>query len=151
MATFDSQAFPATNLGEGYVRADVELHRVDQAVPSYEGRIFLNNPDAERATPTDEENGYLASFYVFGKVECWGEDDDHCAQPAGRAFDQRRSPVRYAKVRVRTPRGLLARLVARAEGELTLNVVAVLPEEDAEQYSPEDVLRFERLAIVAYA
>lgn len=151
MATFDSKGFPAAGLAGGYVRADVELHRVDQAVPSYEGRIFVNNPGADRETPLEEGSGYLGSFFVFGKVECWGEDDDHCAQPAGRKFDRRRSPNRYAKVRVRTPEGVLERLVAQADGDLTLNLVAVLPEPDEEQYSPADVLRFERLAIVTYA
>jgi hypothetical protein len=152
MATFDSKSFSADRLRDGYVRADVELHGVDQAVPSYEGRLFLNRPEADRDTPLDPDGGYLGSFFVFGKVECWGDEEDHCAQPPGRRFDRRRSPTRHAKVRVRTPDGLLARLAARAEGELTLNVVAVIPErEDYQRYAPEDVLRFSRLAIVTYA
>lgn len=152
MAMFDSDSFPADRLLGGYKRADVELHGVDQVVPSYEGRIFVNRPDADRDTPTDTENGYLGSFFVFGKSECWGDDDDHCAQPAGRKFDRRRSPTRYAKVRVRTPEGRLAELAARAEGELTLNLVAVMPEEEGgPEHSPAEALRFDRLAIVTYA
>lgn len=152
MATFDSESFPAERLRIGYTRADVELHGVDQAVPSYEGRVFLNRPDADRETPRDPDAGYLGSFYVFGKVECWGEDEDHCAQPQGRSFDRRRSPTRHAKIRVRTPEGLLARLAAEAEGELTLNVVAVMPDrEEYRRYAPEDVLSFRRLSIVTYA
>jgi hypothetical protein len=152
MATFDSDSFPADRLLGDYSRADIELHGVDQAVPSYEGRVFLNRPDADRDTPLDPETGYLGSFAIFGKVECWGEAEEHCAQPAGRGFDRRRSPTRYAKVRVRTPEGLLAKRVAEAEGDLTLNVVAVIPERpDYRDYKPEDVLRFDRLSIVTYA
>jgi hypothetical protein len=152
MATFDSGSLSVERLRIGYSRADVELHGVDQAVPSYEGRVFLNRPDAGRDTPRDPEDGYLGSFFVFGKVECWGEDDDHCAQPQGRSFDRRRSPTRYAKLRVRTPEGVLRRLAEKADGELTLNIVAVLPDrEDYRRYAPEDVLRFRRLSIVTYA
>jgi hypothetical protein len=152
MATFDSAAFARATLLESYTRADVELHRVDLAVPSYEGRVFLNRPDADRDTPLDPGTGYLGSFSVFGKVECWGDSDDHCAQPDGGRFDRRRSPTRYAKIRVRTPDGLMRRLAGEADGELTLNVVAVLPaREDYKAYDPADVLRFERLAIVTYA
>lgn len=152
MATYDSDSFPAERLRGGYGRADVELHGVDQVVPSYEGRIFVNRPDADRETPLDTANGYLGSFFVFGKGECWGDDEEHCAQPDGRKFDRRRSPTRYAKVRVRTPDGLLAELAGRSEGDLTLNLVAVLPEEEGEsEQSPADALRFERLAIVTYA
>jgi hypothetical protein len=86
-------------------------------------------------------------------VTCWGEDDDHCAaDPSTRKFDRRRNPTRYAKVRVRTPDGLVRRLAEQAGSDLRLNVVAVIPErEDYTQYRPEDVLRFDRLSIVTYA
>ena len=53
---------------------------------------------------------------------------------------------------MRTPDGLVRRLAGEADGELTLNVVAVLPaREDYKDYDPADVLRFERLSIVTYA
>jgi len=152
MATFDSPGFARDTLLEGYGRADVELHRVDLAVPSYEGRVFLNRPDADRDTPLDHDKGYLGSFSVFGKVDCWGETDEHCEQPDGGRFDRRRSPTRYGKIRIRTPEGLLRRLAGEADGEMTLNVVAVLPaREDYKDYDPADVLRFDRVSIVTYA
>jgi hypothetical protein len=152
MATYDSPAFARATLLERYSRADIELHRVDLAVPSYVGRVFLNRSDADRDTPPDPEQGYLGSFSIFGKVDCWGETDDHCAQPAGGRFDRRRSPTRFAKIRVRTPDGLVRRLAGEADGDMTLNVVAVLPaREDYKDYDPADVLRFDRLSIVTYA
>ena len=151
MATFDSDSFSGAALAGGYRRADIQLHGVDQAVPSYEGRVFLNRPDADPRTELDPERGYLGSFFVFGKVHCWGEEG-HCEVPERRGFDRRRDPTRFAKVRVRIADGLLPRLVERADGELTLNVVAVIPErEDYRDFRPEDVLRFDRLSIVTYA
>jgi hypothetical protein len=152
MATFDSGRFSAELLRSAHRRADVELHRVDQAVPSYEGRVFLNRPDATRETRLDPAEGFVGSFFVFGKGECWGDDDAHCAEPSDRKFDRRRAPTRYAKVRVRTPEGLIRRLAGEAEGELTLNIVAVVPRyQEGERHPAEDVLRFERVSIVTYA
>jgi hypothetical protein len=148
MAAFASSGFAAAPLRGGYRRADVELHRVDLAVPSYEGRVFLSRPDADRDTPLDAEHGYLGSFFVFGKVECWGEDEEHCAEPTTRPFDHRRPPNRYAKIRVRIPDGVLERLATRADGELTLHVVAVVT---GGETPAGDILRFDRLSIVTYA
>jgi hypothetical protein len=148
MAAFASSGFAAAALRGGYRRADVELHRVDLAVPSYEGRVFLDRPDADRDTPLDAEHGYLGSFFVFGKEECWGEDDEHCAEPTGRPFDHRRPSNRYAKIRVRIRDGVLQQLTARADGDVTLQVVAVVAGGETPQ---RDVLRFDRLSIVTYA
>ena len=149
MATFDSKPIEAAALRTRYRRADLEFHGVDQAVPSYEARIFVNNADATAETETTEENRYLASFFVFGKSECWGEEG-HCDQPVRKDFDRRRDPTRYAKIRVRTPEGVLARL-ADAGDELTINVVAVLPAHAGyERFDPTDALRFSRVSIVTY-
>jgi hypothetical protein len=128
------------------------LHGVDLAVPSYEGRIFLDNPGADASTPLTDDERYVGSFHVFGKVDCWGEDDEHCAPATRRGFDRRRPPNRLAKVRLRTREGLLRGLLERLGDEATLNVVAVLPPHpDYRERTPEDALRFERIAIVTYA
>jgi hypothetical protein len=148
MASFHSSEFAAAPLQRGYRRADVELHRVDLAVPSYEGRVFMNRPDADRDTPLDSGHGYLGSFFVFGKVECWGEDEEHCGEPTARPFDRRRPSNRYAKIRVRIPDGVLQQLAARADGDLTVHVVAVVAGGEA---PAGDILRFDRLSIVTYA
>ncbi|MGH2770764.1 MAG: hypothetical protein ACRDJF_09630 [Actinomycetota bacterium] len=150
MATFVSSPFPTGNLRGRARRADIEIHGVDQAVPSYEGRIFLNNPDADRNSALNETSGYLGSFFVFGKVECWGEAG-HCDEPQRRPYDRRRPPVMHAKVRITVPEGRLERLIGQASGDPTLSVVAVLPDrKDYQQFSEEDVLKFERLSIIVY-
>lgn len=151
MATFDSKPFPAASLRTGYRRADIELHGIDQAVPSYEGRIFLDNPKASDKTRLTASNRYLGSFSVFGKLDCWGEEG-HCDEPAGGKFDRRRSPTRYAKIRVRTPDGRLAELASKADDQVTLNIAVVLPQHpEYKRFEPAEILRFSRLAIVTYA
>ena len=149
MATFDSQPIPTAPLRGGYRRADLEFHGVDQAVPSYEARIFVDNTDADAETALTEENRYLGSFFVFGKSECWGQEG-HCDEPPRSKFDRRRDPTRYAKIRVRTPDGLLPRL-AEANDELTINVVAVLPRHRGyERFDAREALRFRRVSIITY-
>ncbi|HWA82580.1 MAG TPA: hypothetical protein VG820_04040 [Fimbriimonadaceae bacterium] len=44
----------------------VAVHGVDQAGPSFEARIFLNNPNADEETETSPQNGYAGSFEVYG-------------------------------------------------------------------------------------
>lgn len=148
MADFSSPPFAREALLGRYKRADLELHGVDHTAPSYEGRVFLNNPDADETTERTPENGYLGAFHIFGKAGCWGEEG-HCDEPAERRkFDRRRNPTRYAKVRVTLPEDL-PELVGRQEGELTLSVVAAVPGGQKAEPS-EGALRFRRLSIITY-
>jgi hypothetical protein len=150
MANFVSDPFPTEGLTGLFRRADVELHGVDQAVPSYEGRIFFNNPEANARTALDDSQGYLGSFFVFGKVECWGEEG-HCDDVGDRKFDHRRNPTRYAKTRVTVPRDRLARLVQDADGEATLSIVVVMPPlQRYESFDRAEILSFRRLSLVTY-
>ncbi|MBV9048365.1 MAG: hypothetical protein JOY58_08855 [Solirubrobacterales bacterium] len=50
----------------GFRRADIVLEGVDQAGRSYEGRVFVNNPSADRATPRTPDSGYAGAFHVYG-------------------------------------------------------------------------------------
>jgi hypothetical protein len=148
VADFTSAAFPRDALLGRYKRADLELHGVDQTSPSYEGRVFLSNPEADESTERTEENGYLGAFHVFGKAGCWGEEG-HCDEPPERRkFDRRRSPTRYAKVRLTLPENL-REIVGKREGELTLSVVAAVPPGQKGE-TADEVLRFSRLSIITY-
>jgi tyrosinase len=74
--------------GEPYYRADLEFHGVDHSKASFEGRLFINNPDAGPDTPTDD-GSYAGSFWIFGHGGCAG-DEGHCEPVAERrAFDFR--------------------------------------------------------------
>jgi hypothetical protein len=150
MADFVSEAFAAGPLRRPHRRADVELHGVDQTVPSYEGRIFVNNPEADETTKRSRDSGFLGSFHVFGKAGCWGEEG-HCEeQPPRRKFDRRRGPTLRAKIRVTLDAEQLQQIASREE-ELTISVVAAVPSrDDYRQLAGEGVLRFKRLSLITY-
>ncbi len=50
----------------GFRRADIVLEGVEQAGRSYEGRVFVNNPSADAATPRTPDSGYAGAFHVYG-------------------------------------------------------------------------------------
>jgi hypothetical protein len=50
-------------------RADLVFGGVEQAGPSFEARVFLNNTDADERTPLSPEAGYAGSFHVYGYGE----------------------------------------------------------------------------------
>src|SRR6266480_3079079 len=54
-----------------YVRADLEFIGVDHSGASYEGRVYLNNANADANTQPTEMNGYAGSFYIFGHGGCF--------------------------------------------------------------------------------
>jgi hypothetical protein len=152
MADFVSNPFPRDALLGPFVRADLELHGVDQVVPSYEGRVFLNNPAADDSTDLTRENGFLGAFHIFGKVDCWGEEG-HCDDPLPRRkFDHRRGPVVAAKIRLTVKADLLRDLAAASEGDLVLSVVAAMPKRaDYLKAADGTPLKFKRFSIITYA
>jgi hypothetical protein len=52
--------------GLNFERADIQISGLEQAGPSFEGRVFVNNPQASLATASTLENGYAGSFHVYG-------------------------------------------------------------------------------------
>ncbi len=56
MATFTANPLTVTLTApaEPYRRADLVFHGVDYGGASYEGRLFVNHPDAGLETPTDD-------------------------------------------------------------------------------------------------
>jgi hypothetical protein len=60
-----------------FYRADLLLTGVNIKVPTYEGRVFINNTRANSDTPTDLEHGYVGSYSIFGHPDCLG-DEGHC-------------------------------------------------------------------------
>ena len=61
------------NLENLFERADLEFYDIEHAESSFEGRVFLNNPDANINTEKTKENGYVDSFYVFSHGGCFGD------------------------------------------------------------------------------
>lgn len=146
---FVSQPVVLDSLPETVRRVDIEFHGVDVAVPSYEGRIFLGAPAADRNTEMTSVQGYLGSFSVFGKVSCWGEDEGHCHPASGRRFDRRHPPGRHSKVRVTVPVERFVEALARVEPDgAIISVVTVQSGDDRDD--ADSPLRMSRMSIIAY-
>jgi hypothetical protein len=94
----------------GERRAQLVFAGVDQAGPSFEGRVFLNNPEADASTPQTPESGYAGAFHVFG----YGTPAPPAIAEARRAGG---GPVAPIEKRVRT--------ALPETDELTVTVVAV--------------------------
>lgn len=122
-------------------RADLEIEGVFHGEASYEGRVFLNNPNADASTPRTVENGYAGSFYVFGHGGCLG-DPGHCEvgdEPD--RFDFRPPhPLTPTKQRVTVTKAL--REIARTSDEATVTVVPVITAAN-ELCNVEEVFRFQ--------
>jgi tyrosinase len=131
-----------------FSRADLEFIGVDHSGPSYEARVFINNPNADENTPTAEESGYAGSFNIFGHGGCFG-DVGHCEINGGRdAFDQRPThplmPIR--KVVIATD----AIKKAAAQGpDITVTVVPLV-KSWTEKTDLTDVLVFDHINLVTY-
>ena len=136
---------PVRELENEFERADLEFHGVDHSGPSFEARVFLNNPDADESTKLTEDSGYVGSFYIFGHGGCYG-DFGHCEVPAGarRPFDKR-PPHPLKPVEKRLTVTEVLRKIAEKSGEITVTVVPVLP-----LGISGDVLHFEGVSIVTY-
>ena len=131
-----------------YSRADLIFYGVDHSGPSYEARIFLNNPDADVDTPREVKDGYAGSFTIFGHDGCAGAEG-HCDTGA-REVDE---------FDLRAPHPLTPWTKAveiteafnhlEGETEFVITVVAVVPGERGAELT--DALSFDRVRLALYA
>lgn len=130
-----------------FYRADLHLNGVDHSGDSYEGRVFLDNPDADPATPRELESGYAGSFNVFGHGPCFG-DEGHCEVPTGpiHPFDYRRPHPLNRQLMVVT---ITEALQHRIDAGATEVHVTVVPTNGRDE-DLGDVLLFKRLSLVTY-
>jgi hypothetical protein len=137
------------SLEDDVTRADIEFHGLDEAEASYEGRVFVNNPEAKEDTPPTPDNGYAGSFFVFGGHGGHHGGVGHREGQASRlAHDPRRAHATKGRMVV-TATDLIKRAI-NAGQDVTVTVVPVnvIPESDEEDI--EDVVKFDRLSIVGY-
>ena len=78
-------------LKNNLVRVDLELLGLDHSGPSYEGRVFINNPAANHSTPTTKNNGYVGSYHIFGHGGCFGGIGHCVVKKTQRPYDFRQS------------------------------------------------------------
>ena len=138
----------AENLDADFSRADIEFEGVDHSGATYEGRVFLNNPDADASTLTTMENGYAGAYHIFGHGGCYGDDMGHCEVRPRRKFDPRSAhqltPAR--KVVIATD---AVRQALQKGPQLTLKIVPVV-RATTPKAGPEDVVVYEKVSIITY-
>jgi hypothetical protein len=136
--------------GTGYWRVDLIIDDVDHSGPTYEGRIYFDNPDAGEGTGRDLEAGYAGSFHVFGHAGCFG-DEGHCDVPSGPRdpYDLRPPHQLVPHTKIITVTDALER---RGGGEVTVTIVPIVRTDPdlPVDYDDDRVLRFNSLRLVAY-
>jgi hypothetical protein len=137
---------------KAFSRADLLFDDVDHAGPSFEARVFLNNPAATAETPRTIENGYAGSFHIFGHGYCFG-GAGHCeVDDRGKAEHDLRDPhplTPAPKLLVITD---ALKQVLERDGKL--EHVAIVPvaygQPAAGQANAEDFLKYDNVRLVTY-
>jgi tyrosinase len=148
MQTFISTAIenPASAGQPAFERADLVFYGVDHSGPSFEARIFLNNPDANLATARDDAARYAGSFTVFGHAGCAG-DVGHCDVPSGAKdpFDRRPPHALTPQTKTVIVTDALRKM---SDPEITITVVPVRPGPVGAEVV--DALKFEQFSLLTY-
>jgi hypothetical protein len=139
--------FDIKKLDKKFYRVDLEFRGLDHSGPSYEGRVFVNNPKADHNTPKTLEKGYVGSYHIFGHGRCFG-DVGHCEiRRAISPFDYRPShPLSPAFKRIRITDQI--KKIGNDRKELVITIVPILSGSLKDQ--SEDVVKLERISIVSY-
>jgi hypothetical protein len=100
--------------------AELVFTGIEQAGPSFEGRVFLNNPDADDSTARVPETGYAGSYHVYG----YGDQAPPAIAEAKAKQPADGGPVAPIEKRVRVDEAALRAALSRSR-ELTVTVVPV--------------------------
>lgn len=135
-------------LGHDFKRADIEFEGLDHSGSTYEGRVFLNNVEADAATEPTAESGYAGSYYIFGHGGCYG-DEGHCDVVPRPPYDPRPPhglwPTR--KVVIATD---AVRRAAAASKTLTVTVVPVVLSTNDNIPADETIPSFQSVSVITY-
>jgi hypothetical protein len=132
------------NLGsrKSFTRADIEVYGIDQSGASFEGRVFLNNPQATLMTPLSVEQGYAGSFHVFG-YGLWPADVDKDSAARAASAETIRAPITKIVIATKPVR----RAAAKGE-EALITVVPVYPGNPPRDAS--DAFKLEGVRIIVH-
>jgi hypothetical protein len=138
MGTYTAPSIPLSS-SLGARRAELVFAGVDQAGPSFEGRVFLNNPDADATTPRTPDTGYAGAFHVYG----YGEPAPPAIAEATKARGAGGGPVAPIEKRLRIEEAALHAALERAD-DLTVTVVSI----PADPGGPVPERPFEEVAVL---
>lgn len=136
------------DLGDQFSRADIEFEGLDHSGSSYEGRVFVNNPDADADTETSLDNGYAGSYYIFGHGGCFG-DEGHCDVRPRTPYDPRPPHALWPTRKVVIATDAIRR-AAKVGPTLTLTVVPVILSTTDQVPEDEQLPKFELVSIITY-
>jgi hypothetical protein len=142
-----STPISTASLDGEFTRADIEFHGLDHSGASYEGRVYLNRPDADEQTTRDVPE-YAGSYFVFGHGGCLG-DPGHCDVRPRRFYDPRSAHPLTPTLKVVIATAAI-RMAMQAADALAVTVVPILLATNAAVGEPEDLASFERVRIVTY-
>jgi hypothetical protein len=127
-------------------RADLVFYGVDHSGPSFEARVFLNQPDADASADRDDPS-FAGSFTVFGHGGCAG-DAGHCDVPTGPPdpFDLRPPHALTPQTKTVIVTEALRRVT---DPDLVITVVAVAPGADGPVTS--DALQFDSFRLLTFS
>lgn len=120
MGSYTAPPIPVDRV-RGMRRMDLVFGGVEQAGPSFEARVFLNNPAADESTRTAPETGYAGSFHVYG----YGELAPPAIAEAKQKQPKGNGPVAPIEKRMHVDEAAVRAALERSE-ELTVTVVPVL-------------------------
>ncbi|MBA2557898.1 MAG: tyrosinase family protein [Chloroflexi bacterium] len=145
---FTSDTIPLGTLDPNPDRADIELHDIEHAGASYEGRVYLNKPDADEHTGYDDP-AYAGSYHIFGHGGCLG-DPGHCDVAPRRTFDPRASHPLTPALKVVTATDAIKRAIHHGAATVTVvPIIEPLPYDVDPKYS-EDPLKIGNVRIITY-
>jgi hypothetical protein len=127
-------------------RADLVFYGVDHSGPSFQARIFFDNPDADEATELTPEQGFAGAFHIFGHGGCFGEHG-HCDVPTEPRdpFDHR-PPHQLTPV---TKTVIVTDAVQRHAGQ-SVRVTVVPVVRSAGGLKRQDALQFDSMRLVTF-
>ncbi len=131
-----------------FTRAELVFYGVEHRGPSFEARVFLDEPEAGVNSALELEAGFAGSFVVLGHGGCFG-DDGHCKVPTGPPdpFDSR--PPHALVPQTKTVDVTEALKHPRREGErISITVLPIVP--GPERAGLADVLFFTGLRLLTY-
>jgi hypothetical protein len=139
-----------SKLAKEFYRADIEIHNVDHSGPSYEGRVFLNNANADLKTELTLDNGYVGSYHIFGHGGCFG-DIGHCDVPTEtRMYDLRPSH----QLRPQYKRIIITDALKKLGKTTNKFIITIVPytygEPTKGKSITKDIIKFEKIGIITY-
>ena len=143
-----SSEIDIAELGSDFTRADIEFEGLDHAGSSYEGRIFVNNADADPDTETTLDNGYAGSYFIFGHGGCFG-DEGHCDVQPRSTYDPR-PPHSLWPTRKSVIATDAIRRAVDLGGPMTITVVPVVLSTTDPVPEDEQLPKFELVSVITY-